>query len=131
MSFDFYLYGRARNEEHFRELWTALRTFDFQVEAAYVAASVSAIPPVIITDPPEPPAPMAPWWAALKAEDKVKLARLDVHVYYEPVADESKLWNRLSDGRTMDVFGVRGDWIQVKHYPPYNLWVQAADVVPA
>ena len=53
MSFDFYIWGHARNEAHYKELLTALRTFDFIVEAAYVAASVSAVPPVIITPPPE------------------------------------------------------------------------------
>ena len=54
MSFDFYIWGHARNEAHYKELLTALRTFDFVVEAAYLATVVSAIPPVIVTPPPEP-----------------------------------------------------------------------------
>ena len=52
MSFDFYIWGHAKDEVHYRELLTALRTFDFVVEAAYVAASVSAVPPVSMTPPP-------------------------------------------------------------------------------
>jgi hypothetical protein len=52
VSYDFYLHGRARSAEHFNELCTALRTFDFEIVAAYAAAVVQAVPPIVVVPPP-------------------------------------------------------------------------------
>lgn len=54
--YPFYLHGRARSAEHFAELCTALRTFDFEIVAAYIAAGVEAVPPVVAVPPPPEPA---------------------------------------------------------------------------
>jgi len=50
--YDFYLHGRARSAEHFQELCTALRTFGFDIVAAYAAAVVQAVPPVVVVPDP-------------------------------------------------------------------------------
>lgn len=85
-------------------------------------------PPIVQPPAPPPSAPptgdVKPWWATLKTGDRVKLARVNVRIYYDP-APTAEVWNTLSDWREMDVFGVSGDWIQVKQYPKYNLWVAA------
>ncbi len=81
--------------------------------------------PVPIPTPTPIPVP-PPWWKSLKLGDKIKLARAGVKIYYDP--NMSNVWNILSDGRTMDVFGVTGDYIQVKVYPPFNLFVNGNDV---
>jgi len=98
------------------------------VPVTLIAEAVVEGPPS--TPPPPPAPPQGPWWAALKVGDRVKLARTGVKIYYDP-SPTANVWNALSDGRTMDVFGVSGDYIQVKQYPPFNLWVAAGDVVKA
>ena len=78
---------------------------------------------IVIVPPPTPDK----WWSSLIKGDRIKLARPNVTVYYDP--NTSKPWSTLSDWRTMDVFDVQDDWIKVKEFPPYNLWVNGHDVV--
>ena len=86
------------------------------------------------TPPAAPPIEQPPqnWWDDLKPGDLVKLNQINVPVFFDP-AETAQTWNTLSDWRTMTVvdLGIRGEWIPVMKFPPFNLWVQARYVVRA